>query len=44
MKNNDLTGIRGSLVAIVTPMGDDGALDLDAFRSLIDWHIAEGTD
>jgi len=44
MKNNDLTGIRGSLVAIVTPMGDDGALDLEAFRSLIDWHIAEGTD
>lgn len=36
--------LQGSLVAIVTPMRDDGALDLDAFRSLIDWHIAEGTD
>jgi len=35
---------RGSLVAIVTPMSDDGALDLDALRRLIDWHIAEGTD
>jgi 4-hydroxy-tetrahydrodipicolinate synthase len=34
----------GSLVAIVTPMADDGALDLDALRRLIDWHIAEGTD
>jgi 4-hydroxy-tetrahydrodipicolinate synthase len=34
----------GSLVAIVTPMTDDGALDLDALRRLIDWHIAEGTD
>lgn len=33
----------GSLVAIVTPMGEDGALDLDALRRLIDWHIAEGT-
>jgi 4-hydroxy-tetrahydrodipicolinate synthase len=35
--------IRGSLVAIVTPMLEDGALDLDAYRKLIDWHIAEGT-
>jgi 4-hydroxy-tetrahydrodipicolinate synthase len=44
MKNNDLAGIRGSLVAIVTPMHEDGGLDLDAFRKLIDWHIGEGTD
>ena len=40
--------ITGSLVAIVTPMksgeGHDGALDLAAFRKLIDWHVAEGTD
>ena len=36
--------LLGSLVAIVTPMKDDGELDLDAFRRLIDWHIAEGTD
>src|SRR5919106_5166548 len=36
--------LQGSLVAIVTPMRDDGALDLDAFRRLIDWHIREGTD
>src|SRR5512147_188095 len=36
--------LQGSLVAIVTPMQDDGALDLDAFRRLIDWHIREGTD
>jgi 4-hydroxy-tetrahydrodipicolinate synthase len=35
---------RGSLVAIVTPMSDDGALDLEALRRLVDWHIAEGTD
>ena len=34
----------GSLVAIVTPMSEGGALDLDALRRLIDWHIAEGTD
>lgn len=36
--------LRGSLVAIVTPMREDGALDLDSFRKLIDWHIREGTD
>jgi 4-hydroxy-tetrahydrodipicolinate synthase len=36
--------IRGSIPAIVTPMLEDGGLDLPAFRQLIDWHIAEGTD
>ena len=36
--------ITGSLVAIVTPMQEDGSLDLEAFRALIDFHIAEGTD
>ena len=36
--------ITGSLVAIVTPMLDDGTLDFARLRSLIDWHIAEGTD
>jgi 4-hydroxy-tetrahydrodipicolinate synthase len=35
--------IKGSLVAIVTPMHDDGSLDLDKYRSLIDWHIESGT-
>jgi 4-hydroxy-tetrahydrodipicolinate synthase len=35
--------IKGSLVAIVSPMRDDGSLDLDAYRRLIEWHIAEGT-
>src|ERR1700740_1625928 len=35
--------ITGSLVAIVSPMHEDGALDLDALRRLVDWHIAEGT-
>jgi 4-hydroxy-tetrahydrodipicolinate synthase len=34
----------GSIVAIVTPMHEDGRLDLPRFRALIDWHIAEGTD
>ncbi len=36
--------MQGSLVALVTPMKDDGALDLDALRRLVEWHIAEGSD
>src|SRR5574338_776993 len=36
--------LEGSLVAIVTPLQDDGGLDLGAFRKLIDWHIEQGTD
>lgn len=36
--------LQGSLVAIVTPMFDDGSLDLDALRALIDFHIDAGTD
>ena len=36
--------ITGSLVAIITPMREDGSLDPARFRNLIDWHVAEGTD
>jgi 4-hydroxy-tetrahydrodipicolinate synthase len=36
--------LTGSIVAIVTPMLDDGALDLDSLRQLMEWHIAEGTN
>ena len=36
--------IQGSIVAIVTPMHEDGSLDLAAFRALIDFHIEQGTD
>ena len=36
--------ILGSIVALVTPMHEDGGVDHDALRRLIDWHIAEGTD
>ncbi|MEW6292988.1 MAG: 4-hydroxy-tetrahydrodipicolinate synthase [Pseudomonadota bacterium] len=36
--------IRGSIPAIVTPMQEDGSLDLAALRRLLDWHIAEGSD
>jgi len=36
--------ISGSIVALVTPMGADGAVDYAALRGLVDWHIQEGTD
>ncbi len=36
--------ITGSIVAIVTPMHEDGSLDLERLRGLIDWHIGQGTD
>ena len=36
--------ITGSIVAIATPMQDNGAVDYDTLRKLVDWHIAEGTD
>src|SRR5665647_2142701 len=36
--------ITGSIVALVTPMHEDGSVDYPALRKLIDWHIAEGTD
>ena len=36
--------ITGSIPAMVTPMLEDGSVDYDSLRKLIDWHIAEGTD
>lgn len=35
--------ITGSLVAIVSPMREDGSLDFDALRRLVEWHVGEGT-
>src|SRR5688572_24973876 len=35
---------QGSMVALVTPMADDGAVDLAALAALVEWHVAEGTD
>lgn len=36
--------IKGSIVALITPMHEDGSVDYPALRHLIDWHILEGTD
>jgi len=35
---------KGSLVALITPMKEDGVLDLASFCTLIDFHIAQGSD
>ncbi len=34
---------KGSIVALATPMQEDGALDETAFEALIDWQIKSGT-
>lgn len=39
-----MTPITGSIVALVTPMHEDGSVDYPTLRKLIDWHIAECTD
>lgn len=36
--------ISGSIVALVTPMHPDGAVDWDALKKLVQWHVAEGTN
>jgi 4-hydroxy-tetrahydrodipicolinate synthase len=36
--------MQGSMVAIVTPMFEDGSLDYPGLKNLLDWHVAEGTD
>ena len=36
--------IQGSIVAIVTPMREDGSLDYPRLKSLVDFHVAEGSD
>ncbi len=39
-----MKSITGSIVALVTPMLEDGSVDYPCLRKLIDWHIDEGTD
>lgn len=39
-----MTPIVGSIVALVTPMFEDGSVDYPSLRKLVDWHINEGTD
>jgi 4-hydroxy-tetrahydrodipicolinate synthase len=41
---HDSAMIRGSVPAVVTPMHEDGSLDLARFKSLLDWHVQEESD
>src|ERR1700690_2071732 len=34
---------KGSLVALITPMREDGSLDEKAYAAFVDWQIREGT-
>ena len=36
--------LKGSLVALITPMHSDGSVHFEQLKSLIDWHIESGTD
>ena len=36
--------ISGSIVALVTPMQEDGSVDYEILHRLVDWHVEEGTD
>ena len=41
---NRLQGLRGSIVALITPFHADGSVNFQKLRELTDWHIANGTD
>ena len=36
--------LQGSLVALITPMNQDGSVNFEQLKTLIDWHIDSGTD
>ena len=36
--------LTGSIVAIITPMHEDGRIHYEQFQRLIDWHVDNGTD
>lgn len=40
----DMDGLRGSVVALVTPFSDDGSVDYEALEGLVDFQLAGGTD
>lgn len=36
--------LSGSIVALVTPMDENGLVDFNALKKLVDWHVKEGTN
>lgn len=43
-QNDTLARIKGSMVALVTPMQPDNTVDWQGLDDLVEWHIAEGTN
>ena len=41
---NRLKGLRGSIVALITPFNADGTVNFQKLRELTEWHIHNGTD
>ena len=39
-----MQALKGSLVALVTPMEEGGEVDYNSLEKLVDWHIQEGTN
>ena len=39
-----MQALQGSLVALVTPLSENGEVDYAALQKLLDWHVNEGTD
>ncbi|PFH36409.1 dihydrodipicolinate synthase [Besnoitia besnoiti] len=44
--SKDISQLHGSIVALITPMKAESphAVDVEALKKLVDWHVAEGTD
>jgi hypothetical protein len=40
---SDPAAIRGSIVPVITPFTDDGALDLESLRGLVRWQLESGS-
>lgn len=44
MTSNTNLSLRGSIVALITPMLENGEIDFDALKKLVHWHIEQGTN
>ena len=39
-----MTIFKGSGVALITPMKEDGSVDYEQLKELAEWHVQEGSD
>ena len=39
-----MQALKGSLVALVTPLSENGDVDYLALQNLLDWHVEQGTN